>query len=145
MTTNASKHQSGLRILQISAIQTCSIQLSRKQQQEFKWPLQISHVDFLQSVLFSKPLEESRQMIEYILLPKDYKPHLMHHQIGPEVGRMNGYLGTYGEYNETHYKDKGPKRSRLYYDMRLSIARLMLYTQDGHQEKVTYATQQFHA
>lgn len=69
----------------------------------------------------------------------------MHHQIRPEVGRMDGYLGTYGEYNETHYKDKGPKQSRLYHDMRLSIARLMLHTQDGHQEKATYATQKFHA
>lgn len=42
------------------------------------------------------------QMTEYILLSKDYKIQLIHPQIGPEVGRMDSYLGTYGAYKETY-------------------------------------------
>lgn len=42
--------------------------------------------DFLQSILFFNPLGESRQMMEYILLSKDYKTHPMNHQIGPRGG-----------------------------------------------------------
>lgn len=50
-------------------------------------------------------------MTEYILLPKDNEKHLMHHQIRPEVGRMDSYLETYGEYTEIHYEDKGLKQA----------------------------------
>jgi len=43
----------------------------------------------------------------------------MYHQIGPEVGRMDSYLGTYPACKEMHYKNKGPKQLRSYYDMSL--------------------------
>ena len=54
--------------------------------------------EFLQSTLFSKSLEDFRQILEYILLSKDYKIHLMYHQFGPEVGRMDSYQGTHSAY-----------------------------------------------
>lgn len=36
-----------------------------------------------------------------------------------------------------HFNNKGPKQSRSYNDMSLSIARSVLRTRDGHQEKAT--------
>lgn len=83
-------------------------------------------------------------MIEYILLPKDDEKHLMHHQIRPEVGRMDSYLETYGEYKEIHYEDKDLKQSRSHYDVRLRTARSTLHTQDGEQEKAISTTKKFH-
>lgn len=38
-----------------------------------------------------------------------------------------------------HFSNKGPKRWRSYNDMSLSIARSVLHTRDGHQEKTTQA------